>query len=425
MSLFAYGYALIVGAGGDLPGTVNDARGIAGILRDPDRCAYPPEQVVCLTGGEATRAAVLAALDGLAQRCDARSTVVVYFSGHGYRVRSSLGEFYYLLPSGYDLTRLYQTAISGQEWSDRLRAIGAQKLLLLLDCCHAGGVGESKTPLPPGLSMVKAPLPPQAQALLAEGRGRVIVASSQQDELSFAGKPYSAFTLALIEALSGKGVAKRDGYVRVADLAMHARQVVPGRTRNRQHPILHFERADNFALAYYAGGGARPKGVPFDAQPQIEPEPGVWTASGVITGGVFAGPVALGGGDAVDQRQTMDHSTGGQMIHFGNVGGQAQVSVGGMAAPVSPRPASPSRSPALDGGRLWPMLDRLKVQVAAKAPSTHKARALAQIDALGQAAFADPLDLDGVEAVNDWFLQNLPWLSRPVSDVVAFIQSGL
>lgn len=293
---FTHGHALLVGIGVDLPNTVDDALGIAGILRDPQRCAYPASQVQTLTGEEAGRSQILAALDRLAQVATADDTVLVYFSGHGYRVSSAIGEAYYLLPYGYQLQRLYQTAISGAEFTARLAAIPARRLLVLLDCCHAGGVGEAKAA---GLSLVKAPLPPEALALLAEGRGRVLIASSRGEELSFAGRPYSAFTLALIEALCGQGVARQDGTVRVADLALHARQVVPGRTRQRQHPVLHFEHADNFAVAYYAGGVATPKGLPFAAQPEIEPEPGAWQAMGGVTvhGDQIAsqGPVATRG----------------------------------------------------------------------------------------------------------------------------------
>jgi hypothetical protein len=57
------------------------------------------------------------------------------------------------------------------------------------------------------------------------------------------------------------GASKKDGYVRVAGLALHTRQMVPQRTKERQHPILHFEQADNFVLAYYAGGDSEPSGV--------------------------------------------------------------------------------------------------------------------------------------------------------------------
>jgi hypothetical protein len=297
MASFDQGYALVVGVGADLPNTVDDAVGIAEILKDPARCAYLPDHVHVLTGEKATREHILAGLDALSQSASSQSTVLVYFSGHGYRVASPTGEFFYLMPYGYNLDRLYRTAVNGAEFTDRLRAIPAQRLLVLLDCCHAGGVGEAKAP---GLQLAKSSMPSESYGLLAEGSGRVLIASSQEDELSFGGRPYSVFTLAVIEALCGVGVAKQDGYVRVADLALYAREVVPRRTRGRQHPILHFEHADNFILAYYAAGEPRSKGLPFAGEPRVEPEPGAW--SGLALSGEFEGPVAAGGGEAVDFR---------------------------------------------------------------------------------------------------------------------------
>lgn len=47
-----------------------------------------------------------------------------------------------------------------------------------------------------------------------------------------------------------------------------------------QHPILNFEQADNFILAYYAGGDTEPKGLPFEGEPEIEPEPGAFNKQG-------------------------------------------------------------------------------------------------------------------------------------------------
>ncbi len=289
---FAHGHALIVGVGADLPNTVDDAIGLAGILRDPERCAYPNDQVQLLTGANANKDAILRALDALSDLTDPEATVVFCFSGHGYQVATAIGQAYFLLPFGYNLGQLPQSCISGKELTDRVAAIPARKLLVLLDCCHAGGIEESKAP---GAQFAKAPLPPEAHDLLAQGSGRVVIASSKADELSFAGKPYSAFTLALIEALAGQGASQQDGYVRVADLALYAREMVPKRTRERQHPILNFEQADNFLLAYYAAGDTQPKGLPFAAQPEIEPEPGAFaglsTTSTVINtgGGAFIG----------------------------------------------------------------------------------------------------------------------------------------
>ena len=268
---FQAGHALLIGAGADLPFTIDDARGIADILKDPERCAYPLGQVELLVGEVAHRQAVLDALDRLAEKADESSTVIIYFSGHGYRAGTSIGEAYFLIPFGVQMERLKDTAISGTEFAARLKAIRSRKLLLLLDCCHAGGVGLAK-----GLELAKSPLPPEALQILKQGKGRVIIASCKDSELSYGGKPYSAFTLALIEAFCGQGASKQDGFVRAADLAMYASEKVPSRTKERQHPILHFEEADNFVLAYYAAGETEPKGLPFAQEPEIEPEPGAW-----------------------------------------------------------------------------------------------------------------------------------------------------
>ncbi len=293
---FTDGHALLVGVGADLPNTVADANGIADLLLDPGRCAYPPGQVTVLTGEGATRAAVLAALDDLAAAQRPDDTVIVYFSGHGYRVETPYGELYYLMPYGYDVKALPRTAISGAEFVEKLRALTARKLLLLLDCCHAGGLDETKAP--GGAQLSKAPLPPEAAALLAAGQGRIAIASSKAGELSYAGRPYSAFTLAVAEALCGEGASEQDGYVRAADLALHARQTVPLRTKDRQHPILNFDQADNFVVAYYAGGDANPKGLPFAVESvAIEPEPGAFRSAFDQRGQTVHGPQTNIAGD--------------------------------------------------------------------------------------------------------------------------------
>jgi hypothetical protein len=305
MSTFESGHALLVGVGADLPNTEDDAKGLAQILSDQERCAYPAKNVVALTGEDATRSGVLGALDGLAARADANATVVLFFSGHGYQVSSSMGEKYFLMPYGYDVNALVKTAISGKEFADKLKAIPAKRMLVLLDCCHAGGVGEGEGEKSPGLTLSKAPLPPEAQSVFAKGAGRAMIASSTAEEKSFAGRPYSAFTLALIEALAGEGAAKNDGYVRWTDLAMHAREMVPQRTKKRQHPIIDLEQADNFVLAYYAGGSSKPKGLPFDVTPEIEPEPGAFREAGDTI-------------NAQSSQGLVNRPTGPVTQHFGN-----------------------------------------------------------------------------------------------------------
>ena len=410
MAIFDQGFALVVGVGADLPNTVDDAQGLADTLKDPARCAYPSDQVYLLAGEGATRATILSVLDALSRSANGQSTVIVYYSGHGYRITSPIGESCYLMPYGYDLRRLDQTAISGAEFTDRLRAIPARRVLVLLDCCHAGGIGEAKAP---GLGLAKSPLPPEAQRLLAEGSGRVLVASSQEDELSFAGRPYSAFTLALIEALCGVGVAVKDGYARVADVALHAREVVPGRTNDRQHPILHFEHADNFALAYYAGGDTQPKGVPFAVEPEIEPEPGVWT--GVDQRGqTVHGPQVNVAGDVA--RAVVQQSGPRLVISGSDVSGQ--VAVGEGISQIQMAGYSRPEVTEADRAELRNALDELKTVVAGEASPEKRDAALERVGELEEAVITEEPDLATMEYVKRWFDKNLPGLAAVVGSVV-------
>jgi hypothetical protein len=258
---FTHGHAVVIGMGADLPVTITDAQGIATLLRDPARCAYPPDRVQLLTGPGACRDDVLKALDGLATQVkdDPDATAVVYFSGHGVETLD-----YYFLPYGYNVADLPHTAVSGAEFTDKLRAIQARKLLVLLDCCKAGGIGGVKDPT--ALPFPKSPAPPGMFDALKAGGGRVLIASSRKDEYSRTGVPYSIFTDEFLKAMAGHGAFERDGYARVLDAAMWVGRKVPARTADQQNPIIKVSNLeDNFALAYYAGGDKTPKALEWDA----------------------------------------------------------------------------------------------------------------------------------------------------------------
>lgn len=299
MSQFTSGHALAIGVGADLPNTVTDAVGIANLLCDVERCAYPAAQVQLLTEDKATRTHILAALDQLANTAGPETTTVFYFSGHGYEVSTPIGKQYFLMAHDYNTEDLLNTAISGQELMAKLQAIKAQKMLILLDCCHAGGIDEAAAKAP-GIQFVKAPLPEGAVAMLGKGRGRVIISSCKAHEKSYTGDPYSQFTQALLEAFAGADLSKADGYVRAADLALYAAKTVPQYTSDKQNPVLHFDQADNFVVGYYAAGDTRPKGLsPQDQRRAISPaaeatrQPGATTMKAENTG---SGSIAQGPG---------------------------------------------------------------------------------------------------------------------------------
>jgi hypothetical protein len=250
-------FALVVGISAyenlfPLPPTVvNDAHEIYAVLTDAQRCGYAQEHVEILLDGKATLAGIRQALGVLARRCDQDSTALIYFSGHGARIAASphAGEYLLAVDTRYSSDEiLAQTAISGAEFSEALRAIPARKVVVIFDCCHAGGIGQPKD-----ARAVKT-LPESFYQELAAGRGRVILASSRSTELSYVrdDAANSVFTEHLLAGLSG-GVTSEDGLIRIFDLFEYLQPRVTADWHD-QHPIFKAEIEENFAVARYLGG---------------------------------------------------------------------------------------------------------------------------------------------------------------------------
>jgi hypothetical protein len=228
---------------------VDDANAIASVLVDPALAGYPPQNVRMLTDDGASRAAILASLDDLATRAGADATVFVYFSGHGGRIADGPHAGEYLLPVDalyQSAERLAETAISGDQFASALAAIAARRVVVVFDCCHAGGLGTPKevgsaAPLDIGL-------PDSFYGELTARGGRVVFASSRHDELSFVptGERLGLFTSHLLSGLRG-GAAGEDGAVRVFDLFEHLQPRVTAARRD-QHPVFKAVVEENFAV---------------------------------------------------------------------------------------------------------------------------------------------------------------------------------
>jgi hypothetical protein len=81
---FPTAHALLIGIGSyahapqlNVPITAPDAAAVSTVLRDPQLCGYPPEQVALLSNAAARRDGVLTALDALAARAGEGDTVFV------------------------------------------------------------------------------------------------------------------------------------------------------------------------------------------------------------------------------------------------------------------------------------------------------------------------------------------------------------
>lgn len=245
MPHFESAYALTIGIGDDLPITVKDANAVYEFLISKNRCAYHPDNVKLLCEENATRSRILESLAWLASQATENDTVLIFYSGHGEKLPE-----YHLIPFGYDENRIEESAILATEFTDAIQKIRCSKLVVLFDCCFAGGQGNLELAKHNTTSISK-----EIIGELAKGHGRVIIASSRSNELSWTGSEYSEFTKAVLESLAGYGSFENDGYARVLDLAMYVGRFVPERTKDRQHPIIKVtDLENNFALGWYAGG---------------------------------------------------------------------------------------------------------------------------------------------------------------------------
>src|SRR5262249_2404855 len=145
----------------------------------------------------ATGPGLRAGLKRLADDAGPKSTVFIYFSGHGGQIQEGAKKGQYLLPA----EAIYppddswdKTVISGADFTQALNAIRAQRLTVVLDCCHAGGIGEPRDLVP--AKRVEPGLSESYLDALKSGTGRVIIAATRSTAPAYVrdGARYGVFT---------------------------------------------------------------------------------------------------------------------------------------------------------------------------------------------------------------------------------------
>jgi hypothetical protein len=139
------------------------------------------------------------------------------------------------------------------EFSSALARIKAQRLVVFIDACHSGATGSFKAIDDiPNLGFSEKSLD-----RLAQGTGRVLIASSRASETSLvlAGASNSLFTEHLVDALRGGARTQGDGLIRVFEVFNHVAEKVRGAAPGCQHPIFKAsDLEDNFPIALDRGG---------------------------------------------------------------------------------------------------------------------------------------------------------------------------
>ncbi len=159
-----------------------------------------------LLNEEATRDAILEALDDLADATRAGDYAVIYLCGHG----TSNGRDWYFVP--HDATKAFDSLISGKELETKLAALvqKGSRVLLLIDSCHSGALK---------LDMRKL--------TGSRGAGVAVFAGCLGSEVCYVGPgKNSCFTLALLEALGGAADYNHDGIVTLVEIQLYVSERV-------------------------------------------------------------------------------------------------------------------------------------------------------------------------------------------------------
>lgn len=232
--------------------TTNDAKDFFDTLV---KNGYPQQNLHLLLDQSATKANISRELNYLAECTNPDSTVIIFFSGHGAQMLGGFSPGEYLCPVEAELNRIKETCISDAEMTSALRAIRVSRLIVFLDACHSGGVGETKDPN----AYVKAGLSEEAYNRLADtGGGRVIIASCKPNEVSWelSEMRNGIFTHYLIEGMSG-GAARSDGTIWVSNLFGYVSEHVP--KHKPQHPFQKSATEDfPFAIVQQSQSGSQP-----------------------------------------------------------------------------------------------------------------------------------------------------------------------
>lgn len=181
-------------------------RDASAVRRHLEALGYPARNIVLLTGAAASRAGIAKNVETwLARNVNKRSTVFVYYSGHG--APDPVKGDAYLVPADGDPQYLQDTAYPVKQLYERLERLEAARVIVALDACFSGA-GE-RSLLAKGTRPLVTKVDMAGEAL----KKTLVLSASAADQISGTSEEqeHGLFTYHLLRGLNetrGRGKAR-------------------------------------------------------------------------------------------------------------------------------------------------------------------------------------------------------------------------
>ncbi|NEO71792.1 MAG: DEAD/DEAH box helicase [Moorea sp. SIO3H5] len=165
----------------DLTGATKDAIALWALFSD----SIPDITASRVVDEEATLTAIREALDETLGNASSDDTALFFFAGHGSPAHQ-------LVPYDARYETLADTTIPMDELAERLSSSQARAVIVILDCCFSGGATTRV------LQGVPTPRTSMTTITDLQGKGRVIIAASKDDEAAYELHGHGLLTQALL-----------------------------------------------------------------------------------------------------------------------------------------------------------------------------------------------------------------------------------
>jgi uncharacterized caspase-like protein len=215
-----------------------DASAFYDFLRSPRGGRFPEAHVKLLLNEAATYQALRGAVFSFLQNAIEEDLVVIYIAGHGAPDPKNQKNLYFL-SHDTDVSQIASTAFPMWDLETAVqRQIKAQRVVIITDTCHAGGVGGGIGTR--ALDPKENPINRYFLGLAQAKKGIAVFTASEAGEQSMEsekwGGGHGVFTHYLLKGLLGEADTNQDGIVTLGEAMDYTSEHVRRDTHSQQHP---------------------------------------------------------------------------------------------------------------------------------------------------------------------------------------------